>query len=182
MQLITAKPAWLTARDMEILHRVFATVQCELGLARSSEAVALHFAERLPGVGAAFTHNEARNPILMYIAKGSGFPETLDVLCHEMVHVRQVVDGDLVSDDRGISWRGQLWTPDMLPDTISAARLPKAARKLVYLQYRALPWEQEAHDRQLPLLKSAMLKLPADDAQYVFRAALGELNSMPKAA
>lgn len=63
--------------------------------------------------------------------------EAVRVLCHELIHVNQIVRGCLVGlPSGGVLWRGELYT-DQGTD---------------YDAHRQLPWEVEAYDRQNWLL------------------------------
>ena len=44
----------------------------------------------------------------------SGEEDPLSVLAHEMVHVKQYVMGELTWRDRGLMWKGRLYTPENL--------------------------------------------------------------------
>lgn len=65
----------------------------------------------------------------------------LRTLCHELVHAEQHKQGRLAIDyDTKIGWY-HTWTVGKTPIKIDQ-------RKLTYQEYRELPWEKEAFERQ----------------------------------
>ena len=42
--------------------------------------------------------------------------EILKTLAHELVHVKQYVMGELTWRDRGLMWKGHLYTPELLAE------------------------------------------------------------------
>ena len=61
--------------------------------------------------------------------------ETIEVLCHEVIHMQQYSSGDLIYDNGNITWKGE---------TLS----------LTSKEYSDRPWENDAFDRQKQLIKS----------------------------
>ena len=60
--------------------------------------------------------------------------ETIEVLCHEVIHMQQYSSGDLIYDNGDITWKGE---------TLS----------LTSREYSDRPWENDAFDRQKQLSK-----------------------------
>jgi hypothetical protein len=61
--------------------------------------------------------------------------ESIEVLCHEVVHMQQYVSGDLVYDNNFIIWKGN-------------------KMELNSKEYMDRPWEKDAFDRQSQLIRS----------------------------
>lgn len=77
----------------------------------------------------------------------------LHVFCHEMVHVDQIVRGDLQVSSKGALWQGRLFSREYM----------RAARG----DPKFLPQEREAYARMDDLLKGAIGALPMDDAIHL---------------
>lgn len=80
-----------------------------------------------------------------YIQLNAGKPDSwLPGICHEMIHVEQVLRGDIVVADPATGrayWRGARFN---VKDYAALAMMNKAF-------YLSLPWEKEAHARMYPL-------------------------------
>ncbi len=61
--------------------------------------------------------------------------ESIEVLCHEVIHMEQYSSGDLVYDNNFIIWKGD-------------------KMELNSKEYMDRPWEKDAFDRQSQLIKS----------------------------
>ena len=61
--------------------------------------------------------------------------ESIEVLCHEVIHMQQYSSGDLVYDNNFIIWKGD-------------------KMELNSKEYMDRPWEKDAFDRQSQLIKS----------------------------
>ena len=64
----------------------------------------------------------------------------LRILAHELVHVKQYLMGDLTWRDKGMLWRGELFTPEYLTEQLKT------------------PYEIEAYGREKGLLVSFFIK------------------------
>ena len=71
-------------------------------------------------------------------------------LCHELVHLDQVVRGDFgMDDDQNILWKNQIYDPNKY-------KKGHDQRKKDQSDYRETPWEKEAYDKEKNLFKSLM--------------------------
>ena len=61
--------------------------------------------------------------------------ESIEVLCHEVIHMQQYSSGDLVYDNNFIIWKGN-------------------KMELNSKEYMDRPWEKDAFDRQSQLIRS----------------------------
>lgn len=69
---------------------------------------------------------------------------TIEVLCHEVIHMQQYTSGDLVYDDGNVTWKGE-------------------TLELNSKEYEMRPWENDAFNRQSELIKSVERVLYSDN-------------------
>jgi hypothetical protein len=69
-----------------------------------------------------------------------GRSESIEVICHEVIHMQQYSSEDLIYNDNGITWKGE---------TLS----------LNSQEYMDRPWEKDAFDRQTQLIMSVKKSL-----------------------
>ncbi|QIG66055.1 ImmA/IrrE family metallopeptidase [Ochrobactrum phage vB_OspM_OC] len=75
--------------------------------------------------------------------------EQFVAFCHELVHVEQMVRGDLIKTKNGVSYKGEQYS---FKKDISLVE-----------DYKELPWEREANIRQVPMSLRLIDKLTNDD-------------------
>jgi hypothetical protein len=61
--------------------------------------------------------------------------QSIEVLCHEVIHMQQYSSGDLIYDNGNITWKGE-------------------TLELNSKEYENRPWEKDAFSRQTQLIKS----------------------------
>lgn len=101
-------------------------------------------------VGWSKKDSEGRRTILPEItiyARGLNDSQILEVAKHESQHIKQSQSGRFYDKDRFIYWEGQAYISQRAYSGIIRGfnSISAAVRKRSYQQYRALPWEVEAH-------------------------------------
>lgn len=93
-------------------------------------------------------------PVLDAAIIRGGIKQFLEALCHESIHVKQLLDGRLVEMENMIKWEGKEWSiaeieaaVGRMSDGTTATQMIKAggADKEAYEKYRSFPWEEEAY-------------------------------------
>lgn len=91
--------------------------------------------------------------------KSNSLTYSIYMLCHEFVHLKQVLDGRLVLiDENTVDWKDE--SGNLTRYTI--LDVPVATHDEMFEQYKAQPWEYEAYTLQVDLNK----KLKTNFADY----------------
>lgn len=143
-----------------MIGHTFNALVKELGLTDVNEDVVLCFwkMESMSrfGSGDGATDAMARNPIKMNI--GMHPPgQMLDILAHEMVHVRQMVRDELKVDDDNITFKGEK-IPAIVTQFLEA-----------FGAYRAPPWEKEAYNLGPQLAAKIIAEFPDEMFEFLMR-------------
>lgn len=164
----------LIGDDLAIFERAFEIIQVELGLAenpsivrvcynkmrRNGDAILRGSLDRKSGTGPS-------DPFKINISDaGPMIGSDIITMCHEMIHVQQVVRGELVDTDDGDEnssiWKGEMWTEDR-------ARIASFfSGKNQWLP----PWELDAHERMEPLFEKVITRLPLNDIKFMKKQVL----------
>ena len=158
-----------------ITHMVLDACQQELGLKSNDTHLLLLTKKRMQGAATKGHLYGDRS----YVAVVVGLPVLdeaimfghsqvlLEALCHESIHIKQLIDGRLVEKPEGVVWEGTLWNDEeikaavgRMTDGVSASQMIKAggADKAAYEKYRSFPWEEEAY-RLAPQLEQKVRQI-----------------------
>lgn len=124
-------------QNAAIMKRVFPMIVKELGLTDVAEDVRIELDPHPSAGQEAATDGMARHPMLIRFGAVS-LATHVSTLCHEMVHVRDVVRGNLhFTDNGGVVYHGKSY-PSMVIQLAAGIGDGKYSM-------RHLPWEHEAY-------------------------------------
>lgn len=146
MKLIVDQSEW-KGRSVSVLRHAFAAIVKELGLDDVDEDVRLVVNFDPPPGEEGGTNAEVRHPMLMRL---SSLPlaTQLATMCHEMVHVRDIIRGDLRFTHNDVIWRGKKYPRGLM--TVSAMKADSRFAQ------DNLPWETEAYN-MAPIIAAKMV-------------------------
>ncbi len=91
---------------------------------------------------------EGMKSFTVMINLSSGLPMQIMYLAHELIHIKQWVNGELGISGRNITWMGDIY--EVSPDTLDGGDS--------FEKYRNLPWEKEAFESQKDWLNKVKVK------------------------
>lgn len=159
MRLIVKGDIVPSERVYGIMQRAFEISQRELGLSNHGEDIEIRFVDSvIEGCGVAGVDSLDRNPFTMRFIKMLA----ADIVCslpHEMVHVRDIVSGDLTRRQASLIYRGN----EMKLDDLTCFYKTKNMRRIM----ESIPFEREAYTVGTPLSAAIFMQLPDLDIQFM---------------
>jgi|13_taG_2_1085334.scaffolds.fasta_scaffold01197_14 hypothetical protein len=152
MKIIEIKGANKYQKDVIIKTVEFCAERLNLKKRKFSLVVVLKDLTKKDYYGiCSMNHDTKKKEILIQLEKTNTLMEMVRTVCHEMIHCKQYVKGELKEkydaskNDWRYFWRGTEWTKKVLASEEGKYDLTKS------------PWEKEAYGRQMDLAMEAFI-------------------------
>lgn len=157
MKIAIQKPDWMPDIEVGILTRAVERMCKFVGVDKYDEGLLIRCG-KMPGQQcAAFTDGAKRNPINIVVSRCC-LSDMIDHIAHEMIHVRDILYGDLLTNnDKFVVWKGEKfpWKKNAEANTGCGS------------EAKNLPWEIEAYARMDEIAADAKQGLSCDDRKYL---------------
>ena len=180
---------WMSDKEWKLFNRVFELTTQSLGMGSSPSTVAVKFQPSLEGSiggGGGMTHpipmpvNPAANEYIyvVYLNK-SPLNLFIETWIHELVHVGQFYRGWLKHNADDVSWRGIAIPLDRLNENqkvleeMMGDRGVRTREQLAHYKfYKNLPWEVDANETVLHIMKGVAMQLSEEEVMMIDQAFL----------